>query len=81
MGICRKGGLRRGGTKYAGSYDIEEVAWYYGNSSSETHPVGQKKANELGLYDMSGNGVKTGMENILQKDRKIPKEHQMATVA
>jgi formylglycine-generating enzyme required for sulfatase activity len=31
------------------------VAWYYDNASSKTHPVGQKKANELGLHDMSGN--------------------------
>ena len=49
--------------KYSGSNDIGEVAWYYDNSyavgSSNpdygTHPVGKKKANELGLYDMSGN--------------------------
>ena len=31
------------------------MAWYNGNSDSQTHPVGQKKPNELGLYDMSGN--------------------------
>jgi len=31
------------------------VAWYTSNSDSKTHPVGQKKANELGIYDMSGN--------------------------
>ena len=34
---------------------LDEVAWYYGNSGYETHPVGQKKANGYGLYDMSGN--------------------------
>ena len=39
---------------YAGSDDIDEVAWYYANSDY-THPVGQKKANGYGLYDMSGN--------------------------
>ena len=32
-----------------------EYAWYYGNSGSKTHPVGQKKPNNWGLYDMSGN--------------------------
>ncbi|MCI6559410.1 MAG: SUMF1/EgtB/PvdO family nonheme iron enzyme, partial [Prevotella sp.] len=32
-----------------------DVAWYDGNSSSETHPVATKSPNELGLYDMSGN--------------------------
>ena len=32
-----------------------EVAWYDGNSANKTHPVGEKKANALGLHDMSGN--------------------------
>ena len=47
----------RGGQsyKYSGSDNIDEVAWYYGNSGMETHPVGQKKPNGFGLYDMSGN--------------------------
>jgi sulfatase modifying factor 1 len=41
--------------KYAGSDNVDEVAWYDGNSGDETHPVGQKKPNGFGLYDMSGN--------------------------
>ena len=40
---------------YAGSDDPDEVAWYADNSDGRPHPVGQKKPNELGLYDMSGN--------------------------
>ena len=32
-----------------------EVAWYDDNSGNETHPVGKKRVNALGLYDMSGN--------------------------
>ena len=32
-----------------------EVAWYSDNSGSKTHPVGKKRANALGLHDMSGN--------------------------
>ncbi len=42
-------------TKYAGSDNIGSVAWYSDNSDWKTHPVGQKSANELGIYDMSGN--------------------------
>ena len=42
-------------TKYAGSSNIGNVAWYDSNSGSKTHQVGQKQPNELGLYDMSGN--------------------------
>ena len=41
--------------KYAGSDIVDEVAWYCDNSGLESHPVGQKKANGYGLYDMSGN--------------------------
>lgn len=41
--------------KYSGSYSIDAVAWYDNNSNSSTHPVGQKRANQLGIYDMSGN--------------------------
>ena len=50
----------RGGNKsrsytYSGSNDIKSVAWYDENSADKTHPVGQLNANELGIYDMSGN--------------------------
>ena len=40
---------------YAGSNNIEEVAWYAQNSGDKSHPVGQKIPNGYGLYDMSGN--------------------------
>jgi formylglycine-generating enzyme required for sulfatase activity len=45
----------RAGTtgNYAGKLD--EMAWYRGNSENQTHPVGQKKPNAFGLYDMHGN--------------------------
>lgn len=41
--------------KYAGSDNLDEVAWNYRNSSTTTHKVATKKANGYGLYDMSGN--------------------------
>ena len=50
-----RGGNKSKGYKYAGSNNLNDVAWYSDNSSSRTHPVKQKQANELGLYDMSGN--------------------------
>jgi formylglycine-generating enzyme len=50
-----RGGSLSKGYKYAGSNDLSEVGWYNQNSGSKTHPVGQKKPNELGLYDVSGN--------------------------
>ena len=50
-----RGGNKSKGYKYAGGNDLGSVAWYYDNSADKTHPVGQKQANELGLYDMSGN--------------------------
>lgn len=50
-----RGGKKSKGYKYAGSNDINLVAWYDENSDGVTHPVSQKQANELGIYDMSGN--------------------------
>jgi len=50
-----RGGNKSRGYKYAGSNTLDDVAWYYENSEGESHPVGQKQPNELGLYDMNGN--------------------------
>lgn len=53
--FAARGGNQSHGYKYAGSNNVGEVAWYESNSDGQTHPVGLKKPNELGLYDMSGN--------------------------
>lgn len=47
----------RGGQNYiySGSNNIDEVAWYSDNCNLQTHPVGLKKPNGYGLYDMTGN--------------------------
>ena len=50
-----RGGKKSRVYQYSGSSNISDVAWYDGNSGSKTHPVGKKQANELGIYDMSGN--------------------------
>jgi len=53
--FAARGGNQTKGYTYSGSNNIDSVAWYFGNSGNSTHPVGQKGANELGIYDMSGN--------------------------
>jgi formylglycine-generating enzyme len=53
-----RGGAFSKDYKFAGSDVAEEVGWFGGNTyliSQETRPVGQKKPNELNIYDMSGN--------------------------
>jgi formylglycine-generating enzyme required for sulfatase activity len=59
---ARGGNLKRD-YLFSGSNDLDDVAWYNSNyltmvthgNAKTTHPVGSKEANELGLYDMSGN--------------------------
>jgi formylglycine-generating enzyme required for sulfatase activity len=53
--FAAKGGTLSQGYKYSGSDTADNVAWYFDNTGGQTHPVGTKAPNELGLYDMSGN--------------------------
>ncbi len=50
-----KGGNLSKGYKYSGSNDYDEVGWCFENAEKRVHKVGQKKPNEIGIYDMSGN--------------------------
>ena len=50
-----RGGNKSRGYKYSGSNTIDDVAWYWDNSSERTHDVKTKQSDELGIYDMSGN--------------------------
>lgn len=52
-----RGGVRSQGYTYSGSNNLDAVGWFDGNETSDdsTHEVGTKAANEIGLYDMSGN--------------------------
>ena len=52
-----RGGKYSQGYRYSGSDILTEVAWCKENSNSTTHPVGTKKANEINLYNMSGNVI------------------------
>ncbi|MCR5589392.1 MAG: SUMF1/EgtB/PvdO family nonheme iron enzyme [Bacteroidales bacterium] len=65
--FAARGGNSSRGYKYSGGFDIGGVAWYAGNSDDKTHPVAQKRANELGLYDMTGN-VWEWCSNCWRKD-------------
>lgn len=50
-----RGGNKSKNYKYSGSDNLETVGWFAFNSNEQTQAVGQKKPNELGIYDMSGN--------------------------
>lgn len=50
-----RGGQKSKHYRFAGSDNLETIAWYRDNSDSSTHPVGEKQPNELDIYDMCGN--------------------------
>jgi formylglycine-generating enzyme required for sulfatase activity len=50
-----RGGSKSNGYKYSGGNNINSVGWFSDNSQQQNHDIGGKTANELGIYDMSGN--------------------------
>ena len=50
-----RGGVKSAGFEYSGSSNLGEVGWFSTNSGSRIHAVGERRANELGIHDMSGN--------------------------
>ncbi len=52
-----KGGIKSKDYAFSGSHDLNEVAWSINNAGNTAHEVGQKKPNELGIYDMTGNAM------------------------
>ena len=52
-----RGGQMTKAYAFSGSHDLDEVAWSINNSGNSAHDVAQKKPNELGLYDMTGNAM------------------------
>lgn len=53
--FAARGGTRSNNYTYSGGDAISDVGWYWGNGRDKTHVVGSKRANELGLHDMTGN--------------------------
>lgn len=53
--FAARGGAKSQGYLYAGSNNLVEVGWFKDNSGEAIHIVAEKRFNELGLYDMSGN--------------------------
>ena len=59
------GGNKSKKDKFLGGNNLSEVAWHLGNSNNRPHPVGLKKPNVIGLYDIQGN-----VSELLQGDNK-----------
>jgi sulfatase modifying factor 1 len=59
---------------HSGSNDPDKVAWYKNNSGNETHPVGQKAPNQLGIYDMNGNTWEWCEDYFIRDTNYIPKD-------
>jgi len=50
-----RGGAKSKAYRFAGGNEADSVGWTYSCSGEWKHPVGRKRSNELGLYDMTGN--------------------------
>ncbi|WP_026301356.1 formylglycine-generating enzyme family protein [Colwellia piezophila] len=70
-----KGGNKSKGYQYSGSNDINEVAWFAGNAKNKSHPVGLKKPNELGLFDMTGNLWEFCLDDMSRKAYSLAENH------
>jgi len=53
--FAARGGDKSKGYRFAGGNSFLDIGWFSDNSGNQTHNVGQKAPNELGLYDMNGN--------------------------
>lgn len=62
------------GFMFSGSNDVNEVAWYGDRGGDGIRPVGQKKPNQLGIYDMSGNVWEWCVDHFVTDVEKIPND-------
>ena len=70
-----RGGKYSRGYKYAGGNNLDLIAWYSENSGEGTQAVGQKQANELGLFDMAGNVWEWCSDSKADYASSIPKQN------
>lgn len=70
-----KGGNKSQDYQYSGSNDIIDVAWFADNAKNKSHPVGLKKPNELGLYDMTGNLWEFCLDDMSRKAYTFTESH------
>ena len=66
--FAASGGTKSHGYKYSGSDNIDDVAWYNGNCKKEANIIATKKANELRLFDMSGNYAELVLDDSSQNN-------------
>ena len=65
---ARSGGKNEVWAGTSDEKELKDYAWYGANSGKRPHPVGQKKPNSLGIYDMSGNVWEWMEDKYFKKD-------------
>jgi formylglycine-generating enzyme required for sulfatase activity len=80
--FAARGGNLSHGYLYSGSNNLDEVAWYAGNSNNVLHEVATKTPNELGIYDMCGNIAEWCLDDIYDytTEAQVNPTHPKTTV-